>query len=297
MPKKLETVSIVKVGSKIEEAVIEALSLIEANNIFDKRRRILIKPNLVRISYPGSGIITDYRVVRGVLEYLKENSLTDIIIGESSGKLTRYTLHAYKAGKYEKLGVPLIDLNNDEYQKASLGDIEVKISKLALDSDYIINIPVIKCHHRARVSISMKNLMGCLIGGSSKNNMHKEHYDGMPKNDFLEFEKKFAKRLINLNKIVKTDLVVVDGTVGREIERDGPKVYLGLIISGTNRVAVDATCCRLIGIDPYSVFYLKEAEREGLGPVYEGDIGVVGESINTVKKTFREKKFWRELKR
>ena len=54
---------------------------------------------------------------------------------------------------------------------------------------------------------------------------------------------------------------------------------------GRNLAAVDATCCRIMGIDPYKVSYLERADR-WLGPIDESAIEQLGEAIVSVRTDF-----------
>jgi uncharacterized protein (DUF362 family) len=54
---------------------------------------------------------------------------------------------------------------------------------------------------------------------------------------------------------------------------------------GRNFPAVDATCARIMGINPRRVPYLAEAWR--LGPVSEKEIVQVGENLATVRTDFK----------
>jgi uncharacterized protein (DUF362 family) len=59
----------------------------------------------------------------------------------------------------------------------------------------------------------------------------------------------------------------------------------GVLVSGSDPVAVDATCCRLMGIDPFRVGYLRLAagaeER-----LLERNIVQAGESVAAAATTF-----------
>ena len=77
------------------------------------------------------------------------------------------------------------------------------------------------------------------------------------------------------------DLAIVDGIVG--MEGDGPlngtPKHMGVIVMGTDLVAVDATCCRLMQLDPEKVAYLVMANRKKLGTLAEGQIQQLGETV------------------
>jgi uncharacterized protein (DUF362 family) len=59
----------------------------------------------------------------------------------------------------------------------------------------------------------------------------------------------------------------------------------GVLIMGRNFPAVDATCTRIMGIDPRRVRYLADAWR--LGPISETEIVQVGEPLTAVRTDFQ----------
>ena len=62
-------------------------------------------------------------------------------------------------------------------------------------------------------------------------------------------------------------LNIVEGIVGREGSgfQRGRNRSLGLVVAGTNIVAVDAVASYLVGFDPESLVYLDMAAKAGLG--------------------------------
>jgi uncharacterized protein (DUF362 family) len=73
------------------------------------------------------------------------------------------------------------------------------------------------------------------------------------------------------------------------MEGDGPimgdPVRAKVIVMGSNFPAVDATCTRIMGIDPEKIPYLKHASGR-IGSIEEANIEQRGETINSVRKNF-----------
>jgi uncharacterized protein (DUF362 family) len=92
---------------------------------------------------------------------------------------------------------------------------------------------------------------------------------------------------LDINATLKPHFAIVDGIVG--MEGDGPIMgdpkKAGVLVMGRNLAAVDATCCRIMGIDPYQVSYLERADN-WLGPIAETSIEQRGETIATVRTNF-----------
>ena len=61
---------------------------------------------------------------------------------------------------------------------------------------------------------------------------------------------------------------------------------MGVLVMGTDLVAVDATCCRLMGLDPERVAYLVLGRCKKLGRLFEPEIPQLGEAIAARAKEF-----------
>jgi NAD-dependent dihydropyrimidine dehydrogenase PreA subunit len=119
----------------------------------------------------------------------------------------------------------------------------------------------------------MKNLKG-FIPGKQK---HLTHLVGLD------------PAIVDLNKLIRSDLIVVDGIVGMEGMMGptwGSPVNLGLIIPGDNVVATDAVCCTLMGINLKEVKHLTLASKFGLGSIDLNKIELLGESLDKVSRKF-----------
>ena len=97
-----------------------------------------------------------------------------------------------------------------------------------------------------------------------------------------------AQSILDIAAAVRPHLAIVDGIVG--MEGDGPIMgtprRLGVLVMGTNLPAVDATCARLMQIDPHRVGYLAAASAR-LGPIAERHISQRGEAIAALAQPFQ----------
>jgi uncharacterized protein (DUF362 family) len=93
--------------------------------------------------------------------------------------------------------------------------------------------------------------------------------------------------IVDITATVRPQLAIVDGIVG--MEGDGPIMgdpkQVGVLVLGRNLPAVDATCSRIMGINPHRVVSLDLAEG-WLGPLRETCIRQVGETIAAVATPF-----------
>ena len=136
-------------------------------------------------------------------------------------------------------------------------------------------MPKLKTHHWAGVTLSMKNLFGVLPGmyyGWPKNVLH---YAGIPES------------ILDITASLRPHFAIADGIIG--MEGDGPIMgtprQMGVLVMGHNFPAVDATCSRLMGINPHKVKYLHTASN-WLGPIHETNIQQRGEPIAHLRKDF-----------
>jgi uncharacterized protein (DUF362 family) len=120
----------------------------------------------------------------------------------------------------------------------------------------------------------MKNLFGLVPGGVY----------GWPKN-VLHWAG-INESIADLHELFPKTFTLVDGIVG--MEGNGPiqgtPRAAGVIVAGASPVAVDATCCRIMGLDPGRIGYLRLAGgEENLG---ESHISQTGEHIKRVATRF-----------
>ena len=95
--------------------------------------------------------------------------------------------------------------------------------------------------------------------------------------------------LININQIVKPDLIIIDGLWGQEGfgPISGTPRQMDVLIAGSNPVAVDAVASRVMGLDPAQVPVCFLAYLQGLGPLEADDIEVLGPKLEEVSQPFQ----------
>ena len=271
----MSKVAIVK-GTSPVETTVKALERIgsDVDSVLSRKKPILIKPNYINSKHPSTGITTDSRVIEGIIKFLRERKIEEIIIGEGSG--FGNTIQAFKVAGVdavaERWGVKLVDLNKDEFIEVNPPDPlslkKVRVAKTALEST-IISVPKLKPHRISTVTLSLKNMMGAL---ASKGSMHKG---------------KLSQNIADLASILTPSISVVDGIIASEgHETSGNPVEMNLVIAGTDPVAVDAVGATVMGIPPTNVTHLLLAEKKGLGTCHLEEITVLGEPIEKVKLKF-----------
>ncbi len=127
-----------------------------------------------------------------------------------------------------------------------------KEHELILESDVFINVPVLKSHGGATLTIAMKNMMGIIW---DRRYWHQ--------NDLHQCIADFATYR-------KPTLNVIDAY--RVMKNNGPKgaslsdvVTMKSLIISEDIVAADAAAAKLFGMDPSSVGYIRIAHEMGVG--------------------------------
>jgi uncharacterized protein (DUF362 family) len=127
-----------------------------------------------------------------------------------------------------------------------------KEHEIVLDSDVFINVPVLKSHSGARLTIAMKNLMGIVWdrGFWHSNDLHQCIAD------FAAYR--------------RPDLNIVDAYA--VMKRNGPRgvsvkdvVTMKAQLISTDIVAVDTAATRLFGTEPEAVRYLRLGADRSVG--------------------------------
>lgn len=105
---------------------------------------------------------------------------------------------------------------------------------------------------------------------------------------FLRTVAAMNRNLVALARETMPHLSVVDGFVGmhREGPRHGAPLPLGVVVAGTDAVAVDAVAATVMGFEAREIGYLSHAHAAGLGEIDVDSIRVVGDPIAQVRKHF-----------
>ena len=207
-----------------------------------------------------------------------------MLVGEGPGHLRDSELVLAESGLDELLdeaGLEFIDLNYDDVGWIDNTGRATKLKGFhvphaALAADLIVSLPKLKTHHWMGMTAAMKNLYGVLPGvlyGWPKNVLH---HAGIPESVF------------DINACLPRSLAIVDAIDC--MEGDGPIMgslkRMGLLVIGNNLPAVDATCARLMGLNPARVEYLRLAAGP-LGPVEDAAIDQRGERWQPHVSSFR----------
>src|SRR5262249_9593980 len=229
-------------------------------------------------------INTNPNVVGAVIELCRREGAAEVLVAEGGGhwRNVEYLVSASGLGDVLRhYQVPFVDLNHDEPVKtANLGRLTgleyLYLSRTVATADVLISLPKLKTHHWAGATLSLKNLFGTLPGicyGWPKNELHWRGIDNS---------------IVDIALTRPPDLAVVDGVGG--MEGDGPlngtARPLGALVMGCDPLAVDATCCRLMQLDPEKIGYLVLGHGKRLGLLRAEQIQQVGEPVAALAQPF-----------
>jgi uncharacterized protein (DUF362 family) len=245
-------------------------------------RRVFLKPNMVEYE-PGTAINTNPLVIIGAAVAFSKAGAAEVMVGEGPGHRRDSEYLVTRTGLFDHLRehrIRFIDLNQDDVRYVQLESRYTRLEQLALPvellrSDFIVSMPKLKTHHWAGMTASMKNLFGTVPGAVY----------GWPKN--ILHVRGISESILDLNATIRPHFSIVDAVTC--MEGDGPIMgrprSLGMVAMGRDLTAVDATCARIIGLDPRQMPYLAEASRY-LGNVDEGRIEHRGEAAGRFATSF-----------
>lgn len=236
----------------IGEAVSRALDTLNYD-FSNKPDLIVIKPNLCYYWDYSTGETTDPRVVSAIIDWVRVRIHKDvcILVAEADASAMR-TKYAFRMLGYEKLGqekdVKLVNLSEGEIVDrevfVSAEKLVLPVNKLLLDADLIINVPKMKSHRAVGFTCALKNMFGVIA-----------------KPRKYAYHSKLAHAIVGINKIIKTNIVVVDGMI---IAGKTPK-KTGVIMTSDENLAADLIVAKIMNIRPSRIAYLKLAIKENIG--------------------------------
>jgi uncharacterized protein (DUF362 family) len=272
-------VALVK-GSRELKTVYRAIEFAGGfKEIVEDYSRALIKVNFISIKTYETGVTTDPLVVEGLIHKAQE-AFDEVLVVESDASMTNADKACEATGMKkvcDRNKVKFLNLRREKDRvKLKVPNPEtlktIKVPRITLTSA-IINAAKLKTHRATGVSLGMKNMFG-LLPEKMKFKYHLKNMD---------------KVIVDVNTVLAPKFTMIDGFYA--LEGPGPTsgtpVKMDLLIAGRDVVAVDATACRVMGIDPDEIYHIKQAYEKGFGEMLEANINVVGSKLDRVKRQFK----------
>src|SRR6204780_3271096 len=236
-----------------------AAVIYESLRAFDlpvKDKTVLLKPNLVGFD-PLCEMNTHPYVIAATRESFLRLGAAQVLIGDGPAmdRDTEAIIESVRLREFTgPLGRAFVDLNLDDVKRVALSTPasrlkELYLPKTVLGVDFLVSMPKLKTHHWAGVTLSLKNMFGIVPGscyGWPKNILHWAGID---------------RAILDINAAARPGFPLVDRVIGKEGNGpiQGTPKTCGLLILGDDPVAVDATCCRVMGLVPERIKYLSRA--------------------------------------
>lgn len=267
----MEKVAVVKTKD-LASSVQQGVDLVGGYSI-KPSDHVVIKPNICNSKNPENMVLTDFRLIRTVINQVKEmgNDVTVVESDNISGTAEKRVQKSGFQDLCDELDVEFLNLTHDDYEEFPIANTKLRLPRTVLDADYLINMPKIKTCGPTLVSLAIKNLYG-VFQRRKKGRLHK-HLD-----EILPF----------LAETIRNDMIIVDGITC--MEGNGPiignPVNMDLVVAGKNLVAVDSICSRLMGFDPSSISHIELTRKRGLGPIDLDSIEVLGDEWTSMGRSF-----------
>lgn len=248
----------VKGGSPAEMFEIGIAAIGGMGRFVKKGQTVVVKPNIAFNKRPEQGANTNPGLVGKIVELAYRAGAKRVYVFDN-------TLYREK-GCYETSGIKKAVSENGGDMRTGSDEMEyrfvqipgaktltdARVHKLYLESDVIINVPILKTHGGTRMTAALKNLMGVVLDRKA---WHRA--------DIHECIAEFPLlRKPNLTVIDAYLVMMQNGPLG--LSPDDLELKKMQLIS-TDMVLADTAAAKILGIPPESIGYLKLAERYGIG--------------------------------
>lgn len=255
---------------RLRESVASLLKPLGGIESFVKRgERVLLKPNMLVGKHPDLAVTTHPALVRVVAELVREVGC-EVLIGDSPG-FGGFSSVAERSGiqkAAEESGARLVPFDDTIEVQGDGTFRRIAVARAYWEADKVINLPKLKTHEMMTMTCAVKNLFGVVVG-AEKPGWHLKAGKS---------RELFARLLLDIYLLKKPALNIVDGIVAMEGNgpASGDPLSLGVLLAGSNPVAIDVVAGRLAGIPADLLYVEREAVRMKLpGSCWE-DVELIG---------------------
>lgn len=225
--------------------------------LFERGKKVLLKPNLLAAAPPGRAVTTHPLVVETLAAMVRERGAL-ALVGDSPGIEGQDRVHRLTGmtGAAHRSGARLVKFDKSEPRAVEIvPGLTLGLTSWLSQVDLVINLAKLKTHALTGLTAAVKNLYGC-IPGLQKGKLHLEY----PR------PRDFARLLLGVCLSVGPTLSIVDAVVSMEGAgpRRGRPRQTGLLMASTSAVALDTTAAYLTGFAPGQVTTQAAAATLGL---------------------------------
>jgi uncharacterized protein (DUF362 family) len=168
------------------------------------------------------------------------------------------------------------------------------MAKTVLDCDFLITVPVMKCHSMCGITGCLKNYVGTAPriaytspGSFSNNDLHSKH----------SLEGRLDSFIVDLAAFHPPDYSVLDAIRGLQynehrIDRPDQEIRGNLVVAGEDPVATDALAASIMGFQPHDIDYLHMASRRQMGTMDLRQVDVIGDEPDRVRRPWGKPNNW-----
>lgn len=244
-----------KDAAKLTRAAVDGLG--GMNKLVSKGDTVVIKPNIAWNQPPEVGATTNPAVVAEIVRMCKECGAGRVLVidhvidrpSEMVLGLTGIKAAAESVGAEVSAAQNESDFRRIEIPKGRLIKSDTCIKEL-LKADVFINVPIAKTHGATKLTLGMKNLMGC---NWDRQAWHRSKLD---------------QCIADYATAIKPDLIILDAN--RILLTGGPKgpgktKDAGKMIAGVDPVAVDSYGATLFEMTGADISHIRLAHEMGVG--------------------------------
>lgn len=259
--------------SKIAEAIKKQFELLGGLRKFvTPGDTVLLKPNFIAPRSHRYATQTHPAVIIETARLLKDFGAKPFVADSPAWSNVFACVKALKMEEdLKKLSVPVKQLDKPKWCKIGTNNTRIGISSVALDADVIINLPKFKAHQQLLATFAVKNMFGC-VSGKRKALWHFKK--GSNPDDFCEL-------LINIYRFLNPALTIIDGVFAM----DGPGPIrgrtrpFGWLIGGTDPIACENICAKLINVNPHDFPIIRTAKKIGFARSGPAEIEIAGDDF------------------
>lgn len=262
----MDYVAFLRCSNNFQETLRKAINLI--GGLENIKSPLILKPNICTDNDHTGYANVKVEAVEALVDLiLGENKDLEIRIVESDS-MSKYADEAFQRYGYKTyvnrlrdrgVNISLINLSRSPVTRFSYEGYYFRNPDLPVtlaDVGGFASVALPKTHSLTMVTGSLKNLFGLL-----------------PRKDQGFYHSKIHEVILDLNRMFRTSLCLIDGRMGLEGVISGRPREMGCLILGRNPVSVDATMARAMGFDPEKIRHIVEAERHGLGSLHPKVVG------------------------
>ncbi|HEY6543122.1 MAG TPA: DUF362 domain-containing protein [Ktedonobacteraceae bacterium] len=273
---EIDTIAITRTFDGIEAAAHRAISEIGGiASVIKGAKIVVLKPNFVASRSAATGSTTSFALLKAIAEEVRACGAEPVLCetpGTEFDREATYTILGVERFCSENgIRIARVDPEGGEQDWIELRPPGAKrlrrfrIPRFMQEACFI-NLPVLKTHVVSTMTLSMKNPMGML----PRPDRRAMHTLGI------------AQSIVDMNRGIKPDLTIVDGSVGQDGEGPlyGDKADLQVLVAGRDSLSVDLACCKLVGVKPRAIPHLRLALEQLGSPTWTQ----VGEEVGVIKQ-------------